>query len=131
MFTKLKKIVVGVARELHKAVTRSPEWPRIRREHLKLHPMCAACGGTRLLQVHHKQPFHLKPELELEPTNLITLCMGNLCHIEIGHGDDFKALNPNVQVDATRVFHFPLDRPVVVAAAKKKRLYAEPPKMAA
>jgi hypothetical protein len=52
---------------------------------------------------HHKKPYHLHPELELDPNNLITLCMENLCHIDIGHGDSFKAYNPNVAEDASTV----------------------------
>jgi hypothetical protein len=48
------------------------------------------------------KPFHLHPELELDPKNLITLCMSRKeCHLQIGHGDDFKAYNPNVETDAT------------------------------
>jgi 5-methylcytosine-specific restriction endonuclease McrA len=57
------------------------------------------------LNVHHKKPFHLFPQLELEPTNLITLCMesGKDCHIKLGHGDNFKAYNPNVEEDVNAV----------------------------
>jgi 5-methylcytosine-specific restriction endonuclease McrA len=47
------------------------------------------------VQVHHKKPFHLHPELELDPANLVTLCMtsSNECHLRIGHSGDFKAYN--------------------------------------
>lgn len=48
---------------------RSPEWPHVREEFLKACPACAACGGTEDLNVHHIQPFHLHPELELDPAN--------------------------------------------------------------
>ena len=82
---------------------RSPKWPGVEHAHLKLFPTCAACGSSEKLNVHHKRPFHLHPELELDPNNLITLCMENDCHIYIGHGDDFKAYNPNVVEDAATV----------------------------
>lgn len=67
---------------------RSGKWPTLEKQFLKEHPECAACGTHRHLQVHHKQPYHLHPELELEPTNLIVLCFTrkNECHLRIGHG---------------------------------------------
>jgi len=80
-------------------VARSPHWSTVQHNHLKLEPACAACGGGLNLNVHHKKPFHLFPELELEPTNLITLCMDGDkdCHIKLGHGGNFKAYNPDVE----------------------------------
>ena len=84
--------------------TRSPEWPKVRAAHLKLHPTCAVCGGTVKLEVHHMQPFHLHPERELDPTNLITLCEsgheGVNCHLHYGHLGDFHSYNVNVVEDA-------------------------------
>lgn len=83
---------------------RSKDWPRVRKVHLILHPFCRACGGEDGIEVHHKLPFHLHPELECEPTNLITLCEkgpGSLnCHVTFGHSGDWKAYNPNVVEDA-------------------------------
>jgi len=78
---------------------RSPHWPSVQHAHLKVEPACAVCGGGLNLNVHHKKPFHLFPELELEPTNLITLCMDGDkdCHIKLGHGSNFKAYNPQVE----------------------------------
>ena len=51
---------------------RSGKWPALERDWLKVHPACAACGCRDRVSVHHKRPFHLHPELELKPTNLIT-----------------------------------------------------------
>ena len=83
---------------------RSPRWPKVERAFKTLHPLCAACGGDERLNVHHKKPFHLDPALELDNRNLITLCMGKLeCHLRIGHGDNFKAYNPDVEADAAKV----------------------------
>jgi hypothetical protein len=83
---------------------RSDEWPRVRKQWLKDHPSCAACGETRSLEVHHKEPFHLHPEKELDPTNFITLCEivsgGVLCHLHVGHLGSWKSFNVNVVQDA-------------------------------
>lgn len=73
---------------------RSPHWATVRAIHLKNHPECAACGQTDNVNVHHIRPFHLSPELELEPSNLITLCTdgpGHLnCHLLCGHGGNWS-----------------------------------------
>lgn len=84
---------------------RSSKWPRVRAEHLKLHPYCAVCMGTKDLNVHHMKPFHLHPELELEPTNLITLCdeAGRGCHLLFGHGLNYSAANEYVDTDAALI----------------------------
>jgi 5-methylcytosine-specific restriction protein A len=83
---------------------RSPQWAAARKEHLKNFPKCAICEGTQQLNVHHIKPFHLHPELELDPKNLITLCecasYGIICHLLVGHLGDYKNINPNVVKDA-------------------------------
>jgi len=55
--------------------------------------------------VHHVRPVHLFPELELEPGNLVTLCEGETmnCHLFFGHLGWWKAWNPTVAVDASRM----------------------------
>jgi 5-methylcytosine-specific restriction protein A len=87
-----------------KGARRSSDWPRVRRAHLGAFPTCAACGGTEKIEVHHVQPFHLNPELELDPTNLISLCeskhKGLNCHLLLGHVGDFKSVNRSVRKDA-------------------------------
>lgn len=86
---------------------RSPEWPRVAHEHLSIEPACVACGHKgRGLQVHHIKPFHLYPELELDPHNLITLCeiKGRDHHLLLGHLDNWESYNPNVHTDVKR-FH--------------------------
>lgn len=82
--------------------SRSTEWPRVRREWLKDHDFCAACGGKLCLQVHHKKPFHLHPELELNKLNFITLCECSPVndHLHVGHKGDWKNFNANVEADA-------------------------------
>jgi 5-methylcytosine-specific restriction endonuclease McrA len=83
-------------------VERSPEWPRVEREHLMREPTCAACGHRGPgLQVHHIKPFHLHPNLELDPNNLITLCevKGRDHHLLLGHLDEWESYNVNVKRD--------------------------------
>ena len=48
--------------------SRSYEWSKIRNEFLKENPTCAACGRNKKLEIHHIKPFHLNPELELDPS---------------------------------------------------------------
>lgn len=81
---------------------RSSKWESVRKHHILANPLCAACGGSIKPQVHHIKPFHLYRELELEPTNLITLCEHGKteCHLKIGHLGNFKRENINVVADA-------------------------------
>lgn len=95
--------------------SRSSEWPKVRAEHLKRNPTCAACGvdGKRArLEVHHIQQFMVRPDLELDPTNLITLCRtGRSCHFYVGHDEDgdgpkkpnWKSCNKNVVRDSEKL----------------------------
>ena len=64
--------------ELVKSNPRSSKWKAVRNNFIKTHGWCAVCGKTENLVVHHKEPFHLFPEKELDPTNLVTLC--EKCH---------------------------------------------------
>ena len=86
---------------------RSSEWGKVRKAFLEKNSICACCGGTKKLQVHHIKPFHSHPELELEESNLITLCRrkkyGIDCHLLVGHLGWFKNHNPNVLTDSTFV----------------------------
>ena len=82
---------------------RSSHWPTVRKDFLEKNSTCAVCGGKEKLEVHHKKPFHLHPELELDPNNLITLCEskhnGVNCHLLFGHLGNFKCVNENVEDD--------------------------------
>lgn len=82
-------------------VGRSGAWPRVRREHLAQEPACAACGRTKQLEVHHIQPYHEHPELELDAANLITLC-ADPCHLVHGHLLNWQRANPHVREDSAR-----------------------------
>jgi 5-methylcytosine-specific restriction enzyme A len=114
----------SVRREAHKETSRSPHWAAVRDKFLEENPRCAACDSETHPQVHHMKPFHLHPELELDPSNFITLCMDvNECHIKVGHGGSFQAYNPNVKEDAENFKVATRDvRMLIVEAAKKNRL---------
>ncbi len=75
--------------------TRSSKWNSIRKQHIKDNPSCIACGRTSKLEVHHKIPVHINPELELDPSNLVTLC-ADPCHLLFGHLFNFKSYNKMV-----------------------------------
>lgn len=86
---------------------RSDKWPEEEQAFKKDHPTCAACDST-LVQVHHVLPFHFcillgRPDLELDPRNLITLCekeKGQEAqdhHLLLGHLDDFQSYNKDVR----------------------------------
>lgn len=94
--------MAGVWREqVYKRITRSRQWSRVRKEHLKEHPTCANCGKRKIgrMQVHHIYPFHIYPEYELFPANLLTLCDNPRCHLDKGHLGYWKSWNKDVLED--------------------------------
>jgi 5-methylcytosine-specific restriction protein A len=108
----------------HKLGARAGGWRTVEKHFLIAHPICAVCGGKKWLQVHHKKPFHLHPELELDDKNLITLCMGRKeCHLKIGHGNNWKAYNPHVELDAMAVTNEPTSYDAIVIKANASRLF--------
>ena len=81
---------------------RSAKWSSVRKEHLKNHPYCAACGRDKKLEVHHIIPVHVDPSAELDPLNLMTMC-ADPCHIVFGHLMNFKSWN-KYALDDTKVY---------------------------
>lgn len=86
---------------------RSTDWPRLHAQWLKDHPTCAACGGKKGVEVHHKVPVHVDRTQELDPKNLITLCevpkngnAADTCHLQIGHLGNWFNWNRNVDKQA-------------------------------
>lgn len=88
---------------------RSSGWQSVRNEFVRKHPRCEACGSRWELNVHHVVPFKDRPDLELEPSNLVTLCRKH--HFRIGHDPDgpwkpekpsWLLSNPRVREDAKR-----------------------------
>lgn len=80
------------------AAPRSGSWRTARAAHLKLHPGCAVCSRRDEVEVHHVEPFSQRPELELDPGNLITLCRP--CHFSFGHLWRWTRANPRIRADA-------------------------------
>ncbi len=101
MLKAVKDLLQGKASLNNK---RSPQWPTTRANYIKKFPTCAVCGGSKNVEVHHKKPFHLYPELELVEANLISLCEsganGITCHLFVGHLGNYKTYNPMVERDA-------------------------------
>ena len=93
MFTWLEKWIWG---DRTFGAKRSGEWPRVRREYLKAHPNCEICGKRPLLgrEVHHKVLFNDRPELELNPTNFLTVCRTH--HFEFCHLFNWKRGNDEI-----------------------------------
>lgn len=105
MIIKTIKMLVNDFKTGKPLSLRSPRWESVRANHLKNNPLCVACGSKEHLQVHHIKPFHLFPELELDPTNLITLCefdnkdsnaTNDNHHLILGHNGDFHKNNEDV-----------------------------------
>jgi 5-methylcytosine-specific restriction enzyme A len=95
-------------RDVGISAKRSAHWPTIEKHFREKYPTCAACGGSKRLNVHHIQPFHIFPELELDTNNLISLCMGKLeCHLRLGHLGNFKTYNPNIIKNAAAALKHP------------------------
>lgn len=89
---------------------RSPKWSSVRKQHLLENKSCAACGRTTNLEVHHIEPVHIRPDRELDPTNLITLC-DSACHITFGHLMNYKSWNINVIEDSYNYQQKVINRP--------------------
>jgi len=100
MIDRIKDAIQG---KVPLSLKRSDHWPTVRKNHLLVQPTCVLCGGTDKLNVHHILPFHLHPDLELNPSNLITLCEslkhGVNCHLLFGYLGNFKNVNPSVVAD--------------------------------
>jgi len=118
------KVKGSELREVIKSKKRSPHWDEVRDNFIEENPRCAACGSIKKLQVHHIVPFSHEPEKELDPTNLIVLCMDtNECHLVIGHGGSFMFYNPEVVDDAQGAkASEEQQRKLIIEAVKKKRL---------
>jgi 5-methylcytosine-specific restriction enzyme A len=99
-------------------IRRSPEWHKVEHLYLLDHSRCVCCEeheASAPVQVHHIFPFHYaialgRPDLELDPRNLITLCESENGteaqnhHLLIGHLDDFQSSNLDVLRDATLLY---------------------------
>lgn len=121
MLGHLLTLARGAVHHLASAQLRSPKWRAFERAWLEEHPTCIACGGKRLLQVHHCIPFEHEPSLELDVHNVETLCMGRGCHLLIGHGDCFRDYFPRVReiCRQVRVGYLTLEEAAETAKAER------------
>lgn len=90
-------------------VARDSRWATVRKYHLKIHDKCQACDKKKDLEVHHVVPVFKDKSLELEPTNLITLC--DNCHLLFGHLGSWHSYNEFVREDALVMRSKILNRP--------------------
>lgn len=110
---RIKDAITGKARVSDR---RSSKWPSVRAAYLERNPACAACGGTKKLEVHHIVPFHVDPSLELSESNLVTLCEswrnGMNCHLLVGHKGSYRRWNKRVlaHTKITMLFLFGRDK---------------------
>jgi hypothetical protein len=108
------KIDRGAAVAHDHGIPRSPHWKTVRTTFRRAHPFCDACGpgSPRVhLEVHHVIPYHLcallgRPDLELDPRNLVVLCEdeGFDHHLLVGHLGDFQTSNPIVRESVSTFF---------------------------
>ena len=81
--------------------TRSPSWSSVRKTYITQNPLCAVCGknGTLLKanEVHHKQSYATRPDLELLESNLITGCREH--HQWFFHFGSWQSINENIEED--------------------------------
>lgn len=79
---------------------RSPKWDAFRARFLKENNECAACGAVKELEVHHVVPYQVRPDMELDRENLITLCRDD--HFTFGHLKDWRSWNDKVRADCEK-----------------------------
>lgn len=90
---------------------RSSQWRKVRDAFIQKNPRCEVCGTKDELNVHHIVPFHIDNSLELEESNLITLCNKNGCHFAFGHLYNWKSYNKNVISDVKNYRDKVISRP--------------------
>jgi hypothetical protein len=104
-----RKQVAALAILQKNGIVRSSRWDKVQRAFRAAHPQCAACGETAEVNIHHQFPFHYvvgcgRPDLELDPRNLVTLCVQRGCqhHLLLGHLNDWESYNPFVKTYVRR-----------------------------
>ena len=81
--------------------SRSPAWAELARRTVEDRPACQCCRAITDLQVHHVLPVHVRPDLELDQTNLLVLC--RRCHLFVGHLGDWSSWNVLAVSDASKM----------------------------
>jgi hypothetical protein len=121
----LLNVALSVIRERGKVITRPSKWKSVKKAALKANPKCAACGSTVLLQVHHFLPVASHPKLELDPKNLVVMCMSkNECYLSIGQGGSFRKYNPYLSADLKNIASGLLNIKDAKKIAKKSAIFS-------
>jgi len=55
----------------------------------KSHPVCAWCGRSRRLDVHHIIPVSVDVSLAASEGNMLMLCRKPQCHLIVGHNGNY------------------------------------------
>ena len=99
----IKTITDRIQGKAAKGEKRSSQWGAVRDAYKKENPECAVCGNKKKVEIHHKVPFNLAPDLELNPENFVSLCenkkYGINCHLLIGHLGNYKRFNDDIEED--------------------------------
>jgi hypothetical protein len=99
--------VFGVGREtLHpldprSLEGRSPKWRALQQRFVREKKCCFITRLRVDLEVHHKIPYHVRPDLELEWDNLCLLTRP--VHYLIGHHCNWAYYNQNFEEEAARL----------------------------
>lgn len=72
---------------------RSHEWRYFRNMNIK--DKCEICGSKFFLELHHVFPFHIRPDLELDENNVVTVCRRH--HYEFCHFLNWKKFNIDIK----------------------------------
>ena len=74
-------------------------WQRCKKEFYKKVPkVCVMCNNKKSVELHHKLPRHIRPDLAVDMTNLIALCKS--CHLRSGHGGSYFKYNETIELVA-------------------------------
>lgn len=99
----VKTLIDRVQGKAPKGARRSSKWAKVRKSFKAENPICAVCGSRKKVEIHHKVPFHIAPDLELSTDNLISLCenrkYGVNCHLLVGHLGNYRRVNVVVEYD--------------------------------
>jgi len=61
------------------------QWQKVRKYHLREHPICQKCRRRLARQVHHIEPISKRPDLVYAEWNLMSVC--RQCHAELHRRD--------------------------------------------
>ena len=84
----------------------SGKWRKAKRAYYKKYgKVCKCCGASKKkdkIELHHKLPRHLFPELALAEDNFISLCnrKGVGCHFRHGHMGNYHNYNQSIKLVA-------------------------------